>query len=486
MSRDAKLALALLGAASALGLIGDLLFHGRPFGLNVGVFAACFVLALALVLRAGRSPFHQGRRWMAVPLLVFAAAFAWHDSPLLTAANLIALAGAVSIGALRRTQPSPVQAGVGDYAAAVGAAGAGAFAGAVHLLHREVPWAEAERKLRGRQAASVGRGLALGLPLVALFGGLFMAADTVFSNFVTSSLPDWRHAWSHAILAAAIAWAVAGLLRDLVAAREERRVLPAELLLSRRFSLGATEIAIALGALNILFAAFVAVQARYLFGGRALVEARAHLSYAAYARHGFFELVAVSLLVLPVLLAANALVRERPRIVRVLSAVLVALELVVAASALQRLRLYEQQFGLTELRLYATGTVVWLVCVFGWLCLTTLRGRGRFAVGALVLGFAATATLNAVNPDALIARTNLTRPSVDVQYLGQLSDDALPTLVARLPSLRPELRTALAVRLLARTEAGGGVLAWNASRSRARSLLGTHRAELVQLARAAR
>jgi hypothetical protein len=42
------------------------------------------------------------------------------------------------------------------------------------------------------------------------------------------------------------------------------------------------------------------------------------------ARRGFFELVAVSLLVLPVVLGANALVRDRLWLVRSLSALLVA------------------------------------------------------------------------------------------------------------------------------------------------------------------
>src|SRR5947207_2456783 len=110
-------------------------------------------------------------------------------------------------------------------------------------------------------------------------------------------------------------------------------------------------------------------QARYLVSG-----ARASLSYAEYARHGFFELVVVSLLVLPVVLAANALARDRLRLVRLLSAALVVLELAVAASALERLRLYQRQFGLTELRVYATGIVVWLACVFVWLCATPLLG----------------------------------------------------------------------------------------------------------------
>jgi hypothetical protein len=240
-------------------------------------------------------------------------------------------------------------------------------------------------------------------------------------------------------------------------------VLSADLLVARRLTLGATEVAIALAALDLLFAAFVAVQFRYFFGGPG------GQSYAHYARHGFFELVAVSVLVLPVLLAANALARNR--VVRALSFTLVALELVVAASALERLRLYQHEFGLTELRIWTSGVVLWLACVFIWLCATTLRGRRRFAVGALVLGFAFTAGLNVLNPDALIARTNLDRPRVDVAYLGHLSDDAVPTLVDRLPGLRPELRRELTFRLLQRGRDDGGILGWNASRSRAHALL---------------
>lgn len=481
MSREKRLGLALLASAVALGVLGDLLFHGRPLGLNVGLFALSFVAALAALLGIGRAPLHQGRRWMALPLLVFAFAFLWHASTLLVATNFLAIAGAVTLGGLRRTQHSPIRAEVGEYVAAGASAGFGAFAGAVQLLQRDVPWSDAQAALRGPRSVSVARGVGIGLPLVLLFGGLFMAADSIFQDLVSAAVPNVPNLGTHVVLACVFAWPTAGLLRDLVAAREDARLLPAEKLVARRLSLGATEVAIAVGALDLLFAVFVAVQARYFFGGRGLVEAREHLSYATYARHGFFELVAVSALVLVVIVSANALVRSR--MVRALSVVLVALELVVAVSALQRLRLYEHEYGLTELRVWTTGVVIWLMCVFVWLTVTTLRGRGRFAIGALVLGFVATAALNVLSPDALIARTNLSRPHIDAAYLAQLSDDAVPTLLSQLPSLRPDLRAELARRLLARSEDGGGLLAWNASRSRAQSMLRTHRAELRRLAR---
>jgi hypothetical protein len=54
--------------------------------------------------------------------------------------------------------------------------------------------------------------------------------------------------------------------------------------------LGPVELSIVLGLLDILFLAFVLVQFRYLFGGAELVRVSTSLTYAEYARRGFFEL----------------------------------------------------------------------------------------------------------------------------------------------------------------------------------------------------
>ena len=62
MGRERRLGLALLAAPVALGLVGDLVFHGRPLGLNVALFALAFVAALALLLRVAWAPVHQARR----------------------------------------------------------------------------------------------------------------------------------------------------------------------------------------------------------------------------------------------------------------------------------------------------------------------------------------------------------------------------------------------------------------------------------------
>jgi hypothetical protein len=200
------------------------------------------------------------------------------------------------------------------------------------------------------------------------------------------------------------------------------------------------------------------------------VQSHTHLTYAEYARQGFFELLAVAALVLPVVLLADWVAPPGSRWVRVLSATLVVLLFAVIASALERMRLYTRAYGLTELRLYSTGFMLWLAVVFAWFCATVLRGRRpRFAVGALVSGFAAILAVHAVNPDGLIARVDARRAHPDVETLAALSDDALPTLVRELPRMPAGARRELASRLLERRHPHAW-RSWNLSRARAASL----------------
>src|SRR6266545_7314284 len=300
MSRETRLGIALAGSALALGALGDALFQGQGLGLNMPLWLVAFVVALTVLLRLERAPLHQGRRFMVAPLLLFAALFVWHDSPLLVAANLLALAAAVSTGALRRSRPRLRTATLSDFGGGfVGACFATVF-GALPLLMSDIRWEEVVGRARSEKVTAVARGLALGVPLLVVFGGLFVAADAVFQHLVSSAIPTVDASLvERTLLVAVWAWLAGGLLRDLLASREW--AAPA---VARR-RLGVLEISVALAFLDLLFLAFVVVQFRYLFGGSALVQSEAHLTYAEYARHGFFELVAVTGLTLPVLLLAD-------------------------------------------------------------------------------------------------------------------------------------------------------------------------------------
>ena len=88
-------------------------------------------------------------------------------------------------------------------------------------------------------------------------------------------------------------------------------------------------------------------------------------------------------------------------------------------------------------------------------------------------GFAAIVAVNVVNPDALIARTNLDRTRLDLPYVMNLSDDATPELVKALPTLAPGQREQLAAELAARRRESSDWRTWNWSRYRAQRELRT-------------
>jgi hypothetical protein len=488
LSGSTRTGLAVLTAALLLGALGDAVLHETPWGLNIAVWTLALAAAGALLLRR-RQPLLRGRLWLAVPFLGFAVATAWRDSPILKALDLAAAALSLALAAL---PPTAVvrSAGLGEGGGGIVRLGWSSTSGTFSVLFEDVRWAELPRGRYAEHAVAVGRGLAIGAPLVLVFGGLFVAADAVFQGFITDAL-DVGNPLTHVAVALLCAWVAVGVLRALVVPAEAgtKSFAPPR----PRASLGIVETCVVLGVLDALFAAFVVVQFRSFFGGAAFVERTTALTYAAYARRGFFELVVVAALALPLLVGADWLVRRRSRrdviLFRSLAGLLVLLLFVVMASALERMRLYQRAYGLTELRLYSTVFMLWLGSSCCWFLATVLRGRrAGFAIGVVATGLAAILALNVLNPDALVARIDVDRARaarpLDVRYVTRLSADAVPTLVGRLDRIDPAARRVLARELLRRWEQGGGEWrTWSLARSRAERVVRSHRAELEAAAR---
>ena len=412
--------------------------------------------------------------------LVFAAGVVLRDSPVIVLLDVLAVMLALSLAVWRGRVGRLRDAGISLHVLGGTYAGALASAGPVPVSVTDIAWREVVQERWKGQALAVSRGLLIAAPLLLVFGALFVAADAVFERLVLDVFGfDLERIFGHLFLILFFAWTTAGLLWAALMAR-----LPRNLGIRRpgRLSLGVVEVGAILGLLDLLFLVFV-VQVRYLFGGAGRVVTTSGLTYAEYARRGFFELVTVAALALPLLLLAHWLLRTEThaheRVFRGLAGVMVALLFVVLASALQRMYLYQQEFGLTELRLYTTVFMAWISVVLVWFLLTVLCGaRERFAFGALAAGFAAVLAINAMNPDALIARTNIERAQdgekLDVYYLVLLSADAAPVLMESLPEIgdrRLGENTTLERVLLERWSTHrNDWRTWNLSRSRAHHL----------------
>lgn len=480
MTDRSKLGIVMLIAALALGVLGDLLLRARPWGLNILIWAAALVGVVIFIVRWRRVAFNGHGRWLAAPVLFFAAAIAWRDSPVLTALNFLALGLSLALALLRAQSGHLLLAGVMEYALSILIAAFNTIAGAARLVLNDIQWREVPHKGVGFLLKSVTRGLAIAIPMLLIFGGLLAAADAAFSDIIMRLL-DWdlTSIITHFLVIGCITWVVGGFLRGMLLGKE---IAIAAGERPQGLYLGITETGIVLGLLDALFLSFVVVQFKYFFGGATRVQTVAGLTYAEYARSGFFELVSVAALVLPLLLLAHWLLRKdnphHEQVFRVFAGVTVISLYVIIISAMQRMRIYQREYGLTELRVYTSAFMGWLALVFCWFLLTVLCGkRERFAFGAVVMGFFMMIGLMITNPDRLIVSTNVERANAgrlfDADYAGSLSADAVPGIIALLPKLDQQQRCALAARLLQHLneETVTDWRHWNWSRAEAKRVL---------------
>jgi hypothetical protein len=472
-----RLALRLIAAAILLGIAGDAMLRWVPWGLNALLWTILFCLAATVCARTAPSsvepatPEDAGeparRRVSWFPLLcavVAAAGMMWRDSNVLVTLDVLLLLLFLPMLALDARGVQLYAAGLARIATALVVTAAQTVAGFPQLIGSDLSWSRMPRgSFRGTGVAL--RGTVIAAPALLIFGSLLTAADPAFARLLRELIAfDVEEAFVHIAVAIVIAVLCAGFLRSLAVSG------PAPTLDgSREIFLPTAEANFALELVNLLFALFVVVQFRYFFGS-------APDEIAEYARRGFFELVWVVGLVVPMLLFLEWLVaKERGfALFRGLAAMQVGLVFLIAASAFHRMQLYRDAYGLTRLRIYTTAFMIWLAILLLWFVATVLtRRRHRFAIGALASGMMIVVALHAINPDALIVNTNVERARggrrhFDSNYAVTLSDDAAPAIVANANAFSPlEL-----LRYRARPRPSGW-RTWNISRAEATRVLRT-------------
>jgi hypothetical protein len=320
--------------------------------------------------------------------------------------------------------------------AVVGRSGRGVWAAAATVALaacRAVPWfgTAATERTDLRRAVRIAMALAVGALLLLIFGGLLASADPVFGKLVENLTPridDGAVRWAFLLgFGAATMAAICFLTRS--APRPPKA--------AERVRLRGLEWTIPVGLLVVLFAGFLAVTVTTMFAGDAYVQATAGITYAEYARGGFWQLLWVTVLALLVIVAAARFAPVatplQRRSKRILLTALTLLTLLVVASATHRMVLYQQAYGHTVQRLIVLTFELWLGLAFVLVTWSVLRLHDRIPTRAMAgTGAAALLALALLNPEQFVAQENVDRfaasGKLDAHYLSTLSADALGPL----------------------------------------------------------
>lgn len=276
-------------------------------------------------------------------------------------------------------------------------------------------------------------GFVIAAPLLFFMTMLLASADLIFQQMVEQVF-EALNVWSLfeiGLLMAAVFFGVYGTLAALTEKTAPR---------ARKEKSGFNPLTaiVITGLLAALYSFFSLIQLLYLFPGSAGLSGSMRLpdgyTYAGYAREGFFQLLAVSVINLLLVLAFLALFRESRALKAILTLICGCTFVMILSSGL-RMVLYINAYTLTFMRVF----VLWaLAVIFLLMAGVTLSIHWRrfplFRYGTVVLTLLWLA-FSFARPDYWIARFDLTRQG-NREYLCGLSPDAAPAILD--PAINPD------------------------------------------------
>ena len=226
-----------------------------------------------------------------------------------------------------------------------------------------------------------------------------------------------------------------------------------------------------LGMLTLLYLVFSGIQILGLFLGKlSLPEG---YTYASYAREGFFQLLAIAILNLILVLACLEYFRESKILKGILTVMSICTFIMILSSAM-RMILYIRTYQFTFLRIL----VLWALFVLFLLFLGIVWNIFRPTFGLLRYSFLVVTLcylcLSFSHTDYWIARANLATmgAEADYTYLWSLSADAAPVLVPAAKEQMDELTGNYYLRRLEqKLDRNSSIRGFNLSRYMAEKIL---------------
>lgn len=291
-------------------------------------------------------------------------------------------------------------------------------------------------RLSGKQKTlhSVILGLIWALPFVLILGSLLVSSDIRFEKFTMDIFTfDFFKLFDNVFEVVLYFPLISAFFYANLQAASTPSEIPHK---ESTITMEGVQLLTILSSINLLFVTYILVQLSYFFGGEQLILESNNMTYASYARHGFWELITLSLLVLPLLLIAHWLQRQEQYSAQIwfkrLALFMVFCLMIIEASAIYRMVLYVTLYDLTELRFYSSIFMLYMMAGLVTFSLSVLKNkRGKFVLLMVIQALAFIVLLNIINPDARISQYNITHnqdKTIDTHYLLRLSSDAYPVI----------------------------------------------------------
>lgn len=194
-----------------------------------------------------------------------------------------------------------------------------------------------------------------------------------------------------------------------------------------------------LSAISACYLLYLFSQLAYFFSAFRGFLPDGEITYAQYARKGFFEMCIIAVINLVIVFSALLLAKKQDgkvcRWIKLAATFIAVFTLIIIATAVSKMVLYIDTYGMTVLRVTTSAFMVFLSVVFVTVILRIYLTKINIVKVALVTAGCIVLTLGVVNVNAVCAAYNYESyrsgklATVDVEALYYLGDEGVPYLV---------------------------------------------------------
>lgn len=426
--------LSAIGSSLIMGILFDYFFMNKIPGISVPIY---IVILIAVFILNGKRKIKLQKNigwFLLIPIILLSICFAIYSNGILAGINILLIPFLMIGASILIFNPELNWSKISF----VGKVFERALALALENSLKPFSFLGKEIKMTSYKSMSatkrgIIKGLFISLPLLVVILTLLTSADMIFSYYIsnlTSMFKDINigKIISHGLAILIVFIYLFGYMWSFKYDYFKEQNAKES---SRRWESSTLITVIAM--LNLVYLIFTIIQFSYLYGGgeNSLPQG---FTYSEYARKGFFELVAVTVINFAVVLSSMSFIKRENQIatciVNVLLTVLIIFTFNMLYSAHFKMSLYEGSYGYTYLRVfvhYFMGLLVLLLTA----ALTGIWKRNfPVAKSMIITALVMYILLNYLNVDGFIARKNIERykngASIDIAYLTHLSFDALP------------------------------------------------------------
>lgn len=277
-------------------------------------------------------------------------------------------------------------------------------------------------------------GVLCSIPVLCIVIPLLAESDAAFEGLVSSFIPDPSSLVGELIATVFIAPFIIGFAVSL----KHRKKTAFDF--RKPKGIDTAFLSAFFGVLSLCYLVYLFSQTAYFFSAfSGLLPEGYKLTFADYARRGFFELCYIAginlVLIFLMIILAKKKNEKLPAVLKVFGCFIGVFTLAIIATAISKMVMYIDNYGMTVLRLGTSAFMIFMAVVFIAVIIRCFTDKVKILHTALITASVILIALGAVDIRAVAAKYNYNAyitgklKAIDTEYLYSLGEEGVPYLI---------------------------------------------------------